>query len=255
MKKLFLFLVLVLWCVPAMAVNYCSDASAVGCWLMNAEANPTVDSSSAGKDMGYDGSPSFVTTAKFGGGYTCSGEPSGTFYRDGGYNFASTGFTLLGYLKTTSSSAPAASEMLMSNNDDGGSLRAYDTRNSGPRFSMISSGWKELTSSTSIYNQTWTHLVGVYTGSKMYIYINGLLDAQMDASGDPSDKTGASFQLCKVSSTNTLNASIDDVAVFSRALSSTEINDIKDNGLVGASGPSSHVTTLRNSIWRNAVLR
>ncbi len=92
------------------------------------------------------------------------------------------------------------------------------------------SGWKAVISpaSASIVPNEWTHIVGVYDGTNMYIYINDDLDNY----GGPLEQTGnivttseSLFIGADVAavSRNFFNGDIDNVMIFNRALDATEI--------------------------------
>lgn len=55
------------------------------------------------------------------------------------------------------------------------------------------SGGGVLTSRSKPPLNKWSHVVGVYDGSKEYIYINGVLDNWQNASGDVADSTGSMY--------------------------------------------------------------
>ena len=85
----------------------------------------------------------------------------------------------------------------------------------------------------------WYHIVGVYNGNKMYLYLNGVLNNSIDVSG--AIKTNdAPLRIGKQWWWNWINSywdgSIDEVKIYNRALSASEIlehyNDVNYSGLV-----------------------
>ncbi len=84
-----------------------------------------------------------------------------------------------------------------------------------------------LESTVALANSVWSHVVIVYNGTTKYIYINGVYNTSVGWTHDAS-YTGA------VASIGTLgnklaqffNGSIDDVAVFNRALTAWEIQSL-----------------------------
>lgn len=80
-------------------------------------------------------------------------------------------------------------------------------------------------SSTALTTAVWYHIVGVYNGTDLRIYINGALD------GSPVAHTTGIYdgtQAFQIGNDNTsgglyLNGVIDDVAIWNRALSSIEV--------------------------------
>lgn len=81
---------------------------------------------------------------------------------------------------------------------------------------------------------TWYHVVGVYDGAKMNLYVNGVVDNSIDyaggnLTGDASNPTiiGASYS---GSYFNNWNGEIDDVRVYNRALSANEVQQLYNLG-------------------------
>lgn len=64
----------------------------------------------------------------------------------------------------------------------------------------------------------WNHVVGVYDGAKLYIYVNGSLSSTpVDQSGLTKDTFGPLLLA---------NGSFDDVRIYSRALSASEVSEL-----------------------------
>jgi hypothetical protein len=82
----------------------------------------------------------------------------------------------------------------------------------------------------------WTHLAGVYDGSALKIYVNGVLKNTTDASS--VGNIGYTSQSLRIGTSNTdpgqyFNGTIDEVAIFNRALSASEIQALYQNSLNG----------------------
>ncbi|MFB0555413.1 MAG: LamG-like jellyroll fold domain-containing protein [Phycisphaerae bacterium] len=105
----------------------------------------------------------------------------------------------------------------------------------------------------------WHHTVGVYDGSKYYLYVDGDLDASKDASGTTNISSypvliGANAQ----QSGREFEGLIDDVRIYKRALNETEILGVMSGG--GAEYPLAsnpvpkdgvyHMDTWVNLSWR-----
>jgi len=90
------------------------------------------------------------------------------------------------------------------------------------------------TSTTSINDNKWHYLIGTYDGETLKIYVDGVFeDDDTDPSGNlPTDtgsvRIGADYQTTPA---NFFNGSIDEVRIFSRALSPEEINASYNAGL------------------------
>ena len=84
-----------------------------------------------------------------------------------------------------------------------------------------------IDSVSTISTNVWTHIVGTYDGSNLKIYLNGSLDNTVSQTGAiPS--TSGSLQIGAANSANRFNGQIDEVAIFNRALNSTEIAALYD---------------------------
>jgi hypothetical protein len=81
-----------------------------------------------------------------------------------------------------------------------------------------------LTGSANINDNQWHHIVGVYDGSKMYLYVDGKLDAYKSASG--SLNVSAANVYIGGSPSQSFNGLIDDVRIYNRALSADEIRTL-----------------------------
>ena len=114
-----------------------------------------------------------------------------------------------------------------------GEVRAY--------FYAGGSSWPTLTSTGANVRATgWHHLVGQYTGSSVQIYVDGQLKGTLAASGPISYTLGTNFYLGRHGFGGTnhhYNGTIDQVRVYGRALTSTEIS-----ALAAEAPPSSGIT-------------
>jgi hypothetical protein len=81
-----------------------------------------------------------------------------------------------------------------------------------------------IAGTTSVDDGQWHHVAGVYDGSGLYLYIDGVLDAWDDATGFINN---TSYEVCigeNAEATGRLwNGLLDDVRVYSRALPHSEI--------------------------------
>jgi len=130
-----------------------------------------------------------------------------------------------------------------------------DSNSSGNiRFGFFNgSTYPLVVSATPVAAAQWTHIMGTYDGSNIRIYINGVLDNTQADTSTPVQPTDilAIGRLGSVSSDFT-NGSVDDVRIYSRALSANEIRGLYNTGAgskqnvtptkVVASGPVGHWT-------------
>lgn len=87
----------------------------------------------------------------------------------------------------------------------------------------------------SLKLNVWQHVAGVYDGSTIKFYVNGVLVATSTA-GTPATSTGL---LCIGETANSgwgdrsFNGGIDEVKIWKKAFTSTELNDYKDYRRIG----------------------
>lgn len=90
------------------------------------------------------------------------------------------------------------------------------------------------------YPIEWYHLVGVYDGTEMRLYMNGVLEVSAPHSGD-SDCTNGSLYISRDAFSRWhdtfFKGLIDEVAIYNRALTSGEIAQHYENGLNGIGYP------------------
>lgn len=105
---------------------------------------------------------------------------------------------------------------------------ALSTMNGGEFLIRNSTASYNITSSTNLNDGIWHHIVGTYNGSKMSLYVDGnLKSTSTNYSGvlplnDDSVWIGRHWNAS--STGNFFNGSIDEVRIYSRALSPEEIN-------------------------------
>jgi hypothetical protein len=92
---------------------------------------------------------------------------------------------------------------------------------------------KTVQASTSVSANTWYLVTGVYNGSTISIYMNGLFQQSTVASGalqsnGPSDPDSIGYDAG--GSNSYYKGSIDDVRLYNRALSATEVQQLYDMG-------------------------
>ncbi len=104
--------------------------------------------------------------------------------------------------------------------------------------------WYNITLGTS----DWYHLVGTYNGSQIKLYLNGKYIGSNNNSGT-GNNLGSRFSIGvnsenSSSLTNFASAIIDDVSIFSRALSSAEVNELYQSCTLGEYIPTSNTKLL-----------
>lgn len=100
-------------------------------------------------------------------------------------------------------------------------------------YAYINTGTERaVVSSASIPLSTWSHAALTYDGSTLSLYINGSLSASSSVTGAQVDSSSFNFQIV------TEPLYIDEVAIYSSALSATQIAQIYTSSTYPASGLS-----------------
>ncbi|MFB0555793.1 MAG: LamG-like jellyroll fold domain-containing protein [Phycisphaerae bacterium] len=93
--------------------------------------------------------------------------------------------------------------------------------------------WGQIYGTTNVNDGHWHHIAGIYDEEKLYLYIDGSLDASAEAPGnirvnDEPVYIGENSQ----TPNRFWNGLIDDVRIYSYALSAEEISEIAQNALL-----------------------
>jgi peptidoglycan/xylan/chitin deacetylase (PgdA/CDA1 family) len=103
------------------------------------------------------------------------------------------------------------------------------------------------TSGSAIRFNTWQHLIGMKNGTNLSIYVDGSLWASQKVYGGVKPSTGMPFFIGYDNWNNekAINGSIDEVAIWNRSLSASEISSLysgSNSTLVYIDSPFSYVT-------------
>src|SRR3989338_6275013 len=100
-------------------------------------------------------------------------------------------------------------------------------------FQLYDSSWKSVSSDANTITDTWVHLVGTWeSGGSMKIYVNGVKQASETAFTGPiriSAVTVAIGRMSGAGGAEYFGGLIDDVRVYNRALSATEITALYES--------------------------
>ncbi|MCL4417657.1 MAG: DUF2341 domain-containing protein, partial [Actinobacteria bacterium] len=113
---------------------------------------------------------------------------------------------------------------IVDGNENGGSSGYVIGINNSNKLWFWPSGGNDKYSSGTIPLNTWTYVVCTYNGSNLVIYINGAVDSTQSMSAPQTPtflKIGSESWV-----TGYMNGSIDEVRIYNRALSSTEVSNL-----------------------------
>ncbi len=148
----------------------------------------------------------------------------------GNINLSGSALSMEGWIKPSSfkSASPYISSLWGTEVSDSNSafLRLGDANIANNKLQFvvsINNVQQKLTAATALNANTWYHVAATYDGSSMKIYINGVLDASKSQTGSVSS-TGAFNVGYLYNTSRNFNGKVDEVRVWKRALSQTEIS-------------------------------
>ncbi len=231
---------------------YGPSSGLVGYWNLNDTNGVSLDSSglAVGNPGIWVGAPTATTSipsalASYGNSHALTFNGSSQYVSvANGVSLVSNRITLSGWVYPT---VYANYGNIVSKNS---SFSLY-TRQNGPlitfEYYVGGTDYYIITNGAAPINQ-WSFVVGTYDGTSLRVYINGVLQTNQSASQPPADSSIDSnanpIVLAKPGYYGGyLTGSLDDVRIYNRALSQTEITALA----TGSTASSSQVTTTYNS--------
>ncbi|SHG36191.1 endo-beta-N-acetylglucosaminidase H [Chryseobacterium sp. OV279] len=148
----------------------------------------------------------------------------------GSMNLNGSALSFEGWIKPSSfkSAAPYISSVMGTEVSDSNSafLRLGDASLANNKLQFvvsINNVQQKLASVTALNANTWYHVAATYDGSAMKIYINGVLDATKSQTGNVASNGAFNVGYLYNTSRN-FNGKVDEVRVWKRALTQTEIS-------------------------------
>ena len=128
----------------------------------------------------------------------------------------------------------------------------------GASFNMFlgtGNGRPTLNKPHALDTKTWHHVVGTYDGATMKVYVDGEVAAEHEEKFDFKGTNDQDLRIgCSKDRPNYTfeNGSIDEAAVWRRALSEDEINEIMNEGFLAVS-PRDKAATMWGSIKSRTI--
>ena len=266
-----LILLFLLMASPAWAVNYCNDADIIGCWMMESDGSTgETDQSSNGEDLTVSSGDTISrTTDKQEGDYSRTLVKSDEEYfyaADGGATDVSGADQKLSACFWMKLTADNTFESLITKSSSCHAERQYIVvKRSGPgnKIEFNINHNRALSNEAITVSDGWTHVCVVYNDVDMRIYIDGVLDS--NGADNPKAYTGGitdnarEFRIggqeytegCVPGFADVL---MDDICMFSRDLSSSEVIDIYNNGCQGSGEAPGTQNLIINGVVINGVI-
>ena len=240
--------------------NYCNDGSIAGCWYMNVDDDTEPDRSSAGNDLTKSTGDTINRSATVPSGYNGYSRDFDSANVEYLYNSAegteldisggNATITIVAWIRPDSAPASGATRCVAGKYNHLTNNRQYflgvKDSDGGTHFkirAVISDDGTNVNGtdgSTEMSATNWYHIAMVYNDTDLRVYLNGSLDCTAGVSCLAENRGIADksqeFTVGAYAGGQQWDGLIDEVAVFSRALSATEINNIWANGLTGNKG-------------------
>ena len=103
-------------------------------------------------------------------------------------------------------------------------------------------------------DNAWSHFCYTYNGTTRQAWKNGsTLGSGFGDTGNMAN-AASSFYLGGAAADESYEGDLDEIIIFNDVLSSTEINDLKDNGIIAVSSNPPTILLLNNVILNNAII-
>ena len=233
--RLLLTLLLLSLPVRAWAYDYTADANAQLIWLMDVDEDPITDSSGNSKTGAGTNSPVFIASAQFDGGYQVD-ETDDYFTSPSG---VVSGAGSLSHGCWMRSGQTGDNRHIMNVGDAVTNKMSFIIMDSGGTIQFGYWGSAVTANNAGHNDDAWHHIVVTYDLSDTASEYSCYIDAVKDLNGinyssldliDQGVVVGA-YEGDPTNSTYNYIGDLDEVFIFDDALTSTEISDIKDNGL------------------------
>jgi hypothetical protein len=259
MRRLFIILTILLMSAQCYATDYCEDAYNVGCFLMEDEGDETDRGGNTSNTLTQTSGTIPLSETKVFGTYSRDFEAGDTEYlahADGlatDINGADATMSICMWVNPESLDGTRyfAGKYLTSNGSRQYALAILSGAAGKPAF-LISHDGTNVTTVTytdAMLTGNWYHICGVYNDANIYVYVNGdSVSTNLTTgiyNGDQEFKIGSG------GAPSYWDGLIDEVGIWSRALSSEEITDIMNNGLNGAAPLA---TRIYNATIYNATI-
>ncbi|MBD3361836.1 hypothetical protein GF358_03520, partial [Candidatus Woesearchaeota archaeon] len=203
----------------------------VGHWTMDSEdgSNRTVAEDISGYENDGSGNADtiFTNEGKFKEGYSFDGTTNGEIGISDSPPVNITGnITVSAWIYPKSLGGAAIYRGIVEKKDSNlyaseGYILNIDS-NGNARFN-IGNGTTGANADVSVSTNEWAHITGVYNGTGAYIYKNGILSGSDTTNVPTLEPTTSGVRIGRWDGQEIFNGSIDDVRIYSRALTSTEV--------------------------------
>ena len=227
-------------------------AGLVAAYSFDAGSGTTAADSSGKGNIGTLANTTWTTAGKFGGALTFNGTSSQVSIPDNTTLDLTNGMTLSAWVYPSSAASSWRTVMLKENTGDLVYALYGSSDTSVPQGMRVVSGVTKSASGTAALPvNTWTNLAVTYDGANLRMYVNGVQTGTVAATGSMANSTLPLRIGGNAIWGEYFAGRIDEVRVFNRALSATEVTTMMNTPVAGASNAqptqSSSITWIRSA--------
>ena len=207
----------------------------VAAYGFNEGSGNTAGDSSENELDGTISGASWTSAGKYGGALSFDGTDDSVSVPDANALDLTTSMTLSAWVKMDAVSNRFQALIYKERNGNDGSyaLEADSTVSSRPGLNFRTTGWQAARAPDPLSTATWAHLAATWDGTTAKIYLNGTLVKTQTMTGTITTSTG----LLKIGGTaitgsnQHVDALIDEVRIYNRALSQVEVQADKNTSV------------------------
>ena len=240
----------------ALAVDIDLDNGIISYWEFDVSSATQVDS--VGSNDGTVDGATYTASGKINGGYDYDGSNDKIEVTDDATLDLGNNLTVSAWVRLET--AVSYFTFLCKGNLGTGDINyAFQTEGAGDkfRFFVLDAGAHEhIDSTTSVVTNTWYHVVITVNGATAKLYIDGTLETTdtIFTTSIPTNAKALFFGARDDGTTQFWNGQIDEVGIWSRALTSDEVTALYNSRPVFSTGSVESVSPLNNTHTNNATL-
>ena len=205
----------------------------VGGWSFDEGSGPTAgDRSGRGNNGTLTGGPSWTASGRHGGALVFDGVNDLVTIPDAASLDLTNQLTMAAWVRPTA--LGSWRQVLLKERPGGLAYALYATNNASqrPNATLTIGADREVNAPAALATNTWTHLAMTYDGAAMRLYVNGSQVATRNQTGSTVVSAGP-LQIGGNTIWNSewFTGAIDDVRLYNRALTATEVVAARDNPL------------------------
>ncbi|GAA3607846.1 LamG-like jellyroll fold domain-containing protein [Microlunatus ginsengisoli] len=216
--------------IVSVSVANTGPSGLVGAWSFNEGTGTTAaDSSGQGNNGTLSGGPTWTSAGKYGGAITFDGVNDMVAIPDANSLDLSNNLTVAAWVRPTAQGAWRTAVLKERTSGLTYALYANGATGNRPNGTLaIGTQDREVNGTTGLTANTWTHVALTYDGTTMRLYVNGTQVASRAQTGSAPNGTGPLRIGGNAVWGEWFTGQIDEVRVYSRALSAAEVGTIRD---------------------------